>query len=62
MRTLGLAVCLASVVWAASATPVLAQLASTETNDVTLVYLQPTQSFIVPHVGRSFENALKTAL
>src|SRR5262245_13948923 len=38
--------------------PSLAQLTSTETNDVSLVYLRPTQSFNVPHVGRSFENAL----
>jgi hypothetical protein len=38
--------------------PALAQLTSTDTSNVSLVYLQPTQSFIVPHVGRSFENAL----
>src|SRR5689334_14003669 len=42
---------------AGSVTPSLAQLTATETNHVTIVYLQPTQSFIVPHVGRSFENA-----
>ena len=30
---------------------------STETANLTLVYIAPTQSFIVPHVGRSFENA-----
>jgi hypothetical protein len=38
--------------------PALAQLTSTDTKDVSLVFLQPTQAFIVPHVGRSFENAL----
>ena len=43
---------------AASPTAGLAQLTSTETNDGRVVYIQPTQSFIVPHVGRSFENAL----
>ena len=42
---------------AASPTASLAQLTSTETNDGRIVYIQPTQSFIVPHVGRSFENA-----
>ncbi len=42
---------------AAGATDSHAQLTSTETSNVTLVYLDPTQSFIVPHVGRSFENA-----
>jgi hypothetical protein len=53
-----LAVCLASILaLAASATDGRAQLTSTETGNLTLVYLSPTQSFIVPHVGRSFENA-----
>jgi hypothetical protein len=42
---------------AAGATDSHAQLTSTETSNLTLVYLHPTQSFIVPHVGRSFENA-----
>ncbi len=35
-----------------------AQLASVETPDLTLVYLEPTQSFLTPHVARSFENSL----
>jgi hypothetical protein len=39
------------------ASPVHAQLTSTDTSNVRIVYIQPTQSFIVPHVGRSFENA-----
>jgi hypothetical protein len=42
---------------AASATDSRAQLTSTETSNLTLVYIAPTQTFIVPHVGRSFENA-----
>ncbi len=50
-----LAALLASATWA---TPAAAQLTATETNDGSVVYVQPTQSFIVPHVGRSFENAL----
>jgi hypothetical protein len=41
------------------ATPCVAQLTSVETDDLTLVYLEPTQTFITPHVGRSFENALQ---
>jgi len=35
-----------------------AQLTSVETADLNLLYLDPTQTFIAPHVGRSFENAL----
>ena len=35
-----------------------AQFTATETKDVSIVHLQPAQTFIVPHVGRSFENAL----
>src|SRR6185436_19861555 len=41
------------------ATPCVAQLASVETPDLNLVYLEPVQSFLAPHVGRSFENALQ---
>jgi len=43
----------------ASATPSVAQLTSVEAPDLTLIYFEPTQTFIVPHVGRSFENALQ---
>jgi hypothetical protein len=58
MRNRALAICLATVIaWAGGATPGHAQLTATETDNLTLVYLHPTQSFIVPHVGRSFENA-----
>ena len=35
-----------------------AQLSSIETIDLNLVYLEPTQSFLTPHVARSFENSL----
>jgi hypothetical protein len=35
-----------------------AQLSTIETDDLTLIYLEPTQSFLAPHVGRSFENSL----
>src|SRR5688572_4152997 len=38
--------------------PAHAQFTATETDDVTIVFVQPLQSFIVPHVGRSFQNAL----
>ena len=41
------------------ATPCVAQLVSVETPDLNLIYLEPVQSFLVPHVGRSFENALQ---
>src|SRR5687767_6939593 len=58
MRSRCLAIGLMSVlVMAASARPTQAQLTSTDTSNVRVVYIQPTQSFIVPHVGRSFENA-----
>ena len=36
----------------------LAQLTSVETPGLELVYLEPTQSFLAPQVGRSFENSL----
>ena len=58
MRTRTLVVAVASLLaLAAGATDSHAQLTSTETSNLNLVYLEPTQSFIVPHVGRSFENA-----
>jgi hypothetical protein len=41
------------------ATPCVAQLTSVETPNLDLVYLEPVQSFLAPHVGRSFENALQ---
>jgi hypothetical protein len=41
------------------ATPCVAQLTSVETADLNLVYLEPVQSFLAPHVARSFQNALR---
>ena len=35
-----------------------AQLSSVEASDLNLVYLEPVQSFLTPHVARSFENSL----
>jgi hypothetical protein len=59
MRIRVLVVSLATLIaWAADVTYSFAQLTSTETDNVILVYIDPTQTFIVPHVGRSFENAL----
>ena len=46
-----------AIVLACEATPARAQLTATDTSHVSVVYIQPTQTFIVPHVGRSFENA-----
>ena len=58
MRSRALGVAVASLLaLAAGATDSHAQLTSTETGNLTLVYIHPTQTFIVPHVGRSFENA-----
>ena len=48
-----------AIVLICDATPVRAQLTSTDTSHVSVVYIQPTQTFIVPHVGRSFENAFE---
>ncbi len=53
---LTLALALASLLAAPAAS--FAQLTSAETADLNLLYLDPTQTFIAPHVGRSFENAL----
>lgn len=36
----------------------VAQLSSLETLNLDLVYLEPTQSFLTPHLVRSFENSL----
>jgi hypothetical protein len=58
MRTRALGVAVAGLLaLAAGATNGYAQLTSTETSNLTLVYIHPTHTFIVPHVGRSFENA-----
>lgn len=38
---------------------VAAQISTLETDDLCLVYFAPHQSYLVPHVARSFENALR---
>jgi len=38
--------------------PALAQLSSLETDDLRLVYLRPTMSFLTPHTARCFENSM----
>jgi hypothetical protein len=51
----GIAVALASC-WMGA--PASAQFASDETPDVRVIYLDPFQTYLVPHVGRCFENSL----
>ena len=41
------------------AAPVRGQISTLETDDLRLVYFAPGQSYLVPHVARSFENALR---
>jgi hypothetical protein len=41
-----------------SAVPAWAQFTSLETKELRLVYLDPTQSYLAPHVGRCFYNSL----
>jgi hypothetical protein len=40
--------------------PVAAQLAVLETQDLRLIYFAPAQTYLAPHVGRCFENALRS--
>jgi hypothetical protein len=42
----------------APASPGFAQLAELETRDLRLVYFDPTLTYVTPHAGRCFENAL----
>ena len=57
-RDFTVALLVACVLMLTDARPAHAQFTATETNDVSVVFVQPTQTFIVPHVGRSFQNAL----
>ena len=41
------------------ALPARGQVSTLETDDLRLVYFAPGQSYLVPHVARSFENALR---
>jgi hypothetical protein len=38
--------------------PSLAQLSTLETNDQRLVYIEPMQSYLAPHMARCFENSM----
>jgi hypothetical protein len=42
----------------AAASPALAQLKELETKNLRLVYFDPSLTYLTPHVGRCFENAL----
>ncbi|MBT8400315.1 MAG: hypothetical protein KJO98_07555 [Rhodothermia bacterium] len=44
---------------AASPLPVFAQLYSYDTEDMQVVYTSTLQSYLVPHIARSFENSLR---
>jgi hypothetical protein len=57
-RDLTVALLIAFVLLFSVARPAHAQFTATETKDVSVIFLHPTQTYIVPHVGRSFENAL----
>jgi hypothetical protein len=53
-----ISVCLAFALVIGSQRTAAAQLSALETNDVSIVYLDPTQGFLAPQVARSAENAL----
>src|SRR5438874_6822999 len=59
MRIPGIICATALVCLLAGTATALAQLSSFETNDLRLVYVDPTQSFLAPHVGRASENSLE---
>jgi hypothetical protein len=50
---------LASLSFVFLSLPLHAQLGVTETEDMKLIYFEPSQTYLVPHVGRSFTNALR---
>jgi hypothetical protein len=52
------ALLLAPLLLAGAARPALAQLKELDTKDLRLVYFDPSLSYLTPHVGRCFENAL----
>jgi hypothetical protein len=51
--------CLAAAGILAASVPVTAQLRAVETPEVRLVYIDPTESFLVPHAVRTFLNSLR---
>ena len=48
----------AALLLTAAAAPARAQLEELETKDLRLVYFDPSLTYLTPHVGRCFENAL----
>ncbi|MFO7652424.1 MAG: hypothetical protein R6X25_01235 [Candidatus Krumholzibacteriia bacterium] len=51
--------CLVPVILIVGSAPAAAQLSCLETDRLRLVYLDPHQSWLVPHVARCFENSLR---
>src|SRR5437762_1586225 len=51
--------CLTAAGILAATAPLGAQLRAVETPEVRLVYIDPTESFLVPHAARTFLNSLK---
>ena len=47
-----------AIVALASVSPAVAQFTTLETRDLRLLYIDPFQSYLVPHAGRCFENSL----
>src|SRR5262252_2613372 len=48
---------LAALAFALPAATARAQMTALETDDLRLIYLNPTQSYLAPHVARCFETA-----
>lgn len=59
MRSPASSCLLAGFLLAGAAAPAAAQMSALETDDLRLVYLNPTQSFLAPHVARCFENSMR---
>ena len=50
--------CLLALVLLLHAAPVFAQLQKVETGDMRLVYISPSETFLVPHAGRTFMSSV----
>ena len=48
-----------TIVLSLAAVPASAQLAQLQAEDVRLVYVEPTQSYLIPHAARTFFNSLE---
>lgn len=59
MRPAALTSLLTGLLLAAFAFPASAQLSTLETQDLRLIYLKPTQSFLAPYAARCFENSMR---